>query len=617
MCGIAGYFGNKNLDSNTIQKTLSTLLRRGPDDQNYKKYEINESKNLYFFHTRLSIIDLDSRSNQPLEDSLFSIIFNGELYNYLEIKKDLESKGIKFSTLSDTEVILKGYQIYGKDLFNIMEGMWALAIYDKKKKEIVISRDRFSEKPLYYYTTKEGLYFSSDVKAIKTLSKDSFAFNNRRLLSGLICGFKSYYKKPEETFFEKIKNLPGGHFTVIDSLFNFSVKKYYSVNTKANLDLKEDEIIFNTKKLFFNAIRIRLRSDVPSAFCLSGGLDSSSLVSIAAKKFNFKINSFSLIDNNDERYNEKKNIDLVVNDVDANHHEIILENKSNNLDYLTNLIEYKNAPLSTITSYLHSYLQKEISNKGFKVSFSGTAADEIFTGYYDHHLQYLHDVNHTKYFDSSLKNFNKYIKPMIRNKFFQNENLYIHNSNFRKHIFDNFNEFSELINQNLKDEFEFDFQEEKFCENLSLNRRLNELFHENTPIILNEEDSNSMYYSIENRSPFLDSKLIDFMNSVETRHLIKDGYSKNILREVSKDYLIDTVRLDREKKGFNSSVQSIFDFEDKDFYETILNKNNKVYDFIDNSKLRKILQKDISKNHYSKFLFSLINLNIFFEKSQM
>ena len=617
MCGIAGYFGNKNFDSNTIQKTLSILLRRGPDDQNYKKYEINESKNLYFFHTRLSIIDLDSRSNQPLEDNLFSIIFNGELYNYLEIKKDLESKGIKFSTLSDTEVILKGYQIYGKDLFNIMEGMWALEIYDKKKKETVISRDRFSEKPLYYYTTKDGLYFSSDVKAIKTLSKDSFAFNNRRLLSGLICGFKSYYKKPEETFFEKIKNLPGGHFAVIDSLFNFTVKKYYSVNTKANLNLKEDEIIFNTKKLFFNAIRIRLRSDVPSAFCLSGGLDSSSLVSIAAKKFNFKINSFSLIDNNDERYNEKKNIDLVVNDVDANHHEIILENKSNNLDYLTNLIEYKSAPLSTITSYLHSYLQKEISNKGFKVSFSGTAADEIFTGYYDHHLQYLHDVNNTKYFDSSLKNFNKYIKPMIRNKFFQNENLYIHNSNFRKHIFDNFYEFSELINQNLKDEFKFDFQEEKFCENLSLNRRLNELFHENTPIILNEEDSNSMYYSIENRSPFLDSKLIDFMNSVETRHLIKDGYSKNILREISKDYLIDTVRLDREKKGFNSSVQSIFDFEDKDFYETILNKNNKVYDFIDNSKLRKILQKDISKNHYSKFLFSLINLNIFFEKSQM
>jgi asparagine synthase (glutamine-hydrolysing) len=617
MCGIAGYFGTKNLETNVIKKTLSVLLRRGPDDQKYKKYSIDDFKSLYFFHTRLSIIDLDPRSNQPLEDNLFSIVFNGELYNYLEIKKDLETKGVKFSTLSDTEVILKGYQVYGKDLFNLMEGMWALCIYDKKKKEIVISRDRFAEKPLYYYSSKEGFYFSSDVKAIKILSEVSFAFNNKRLISGLVCGYKSYYKKPEETFFKNIKNLPSGHFAVIDLLFNFSIKKYWAPNTKTNTNLKEEEIFYNVKKLFFNSIKIRLRSDVPSAFCLSGGLDSSSLVSIAAKKFNYKINSFSLIDNNDKRYNEKKNIDLVVNDVGANHHEVKLEKKSNNLDYLRELINYKSAPLSTITSYLHSYLQKKISGSGFKVSFSGTAADEIFTGYYDHHLQYLHDVKNTEYFDNSLANFNKYIKPLIRNKFFQNENLYIQDSSSRKHIYDNFYEFSELLYPDIKDEFAFDFQEEKFCSNLSLNRRLNELFHENIPIILNEEDSNSMFYSIENRSPFLDSKLIDFVNSVDTKYLIKDGYSKNILREVSRGYLVDPVRMDREKKGFNSSVESIFDFNDKDFYENILNKNNKIYEFIDISKLRKILQKDIGKNHYSKFLFSLINLNIFFEKTEL
>ena len=308
MCGIAGYFGTKNLETDVIKKTLSVLLRRGPDHQKYKKYSIDDFKSLYFFHTRLSIIDLDPRSNQPLEDNLFSIVFNGELYNYLEIKKDLVSKGIKFSTLSDTEVILKGYQVYGKDLFNLMEGMWALCIYDKKKKEIVISRDRFAEKPLYYYSSKEGFYFSSDVKAIKILSDASFAFNNKRLISGLVCGYKSYYKKPEETFFKNIKNLPSGHFAVINLLFNFSIKKYWVPNTKTNKNLNEEEIFYNTKKLFFNSIKIRLRSDVPSAFCLSGGLDSGSLVSIAAKEFNFKINSFSIIDNNDKRYNEKKNL---------------------------------------------------------------------------------------------------------------------------------------------------------------------------------------------------------------------------------------------------------------------------------------------------------------------
>jgi asparagine synthase (glutamine-hydrolysing) len=617
MCGIAGYFGTKNLENDVITKTLAVLLRRGPDYQKYKKYSIDDFKSLHFFHTRLSIIDLDPRSNQPLEDSLFSLVFNGELYNYLEIKKDLESKGIKFLTLSDTEVILKGYQVYGKDLFNTMEGMWALCIYDKKKKEIVISRDKFSEKPLYYYISKEGFYFSSDVKVIKILSKDSFAFNNKLLISGLVCGYKSRYKKLEETFFQNIKNLPSGHFAVINLLFDFSIKKYWAPNTKTNKNLKEDEIIFKAKKLFFNAIKIRLRSDVPLAFCLSGGIDSGSLVSIAAKKFNTKINSFSIIDNRDERYNEKKNIDLIVDDVGADHHEIKLEKKSNNLDYLRELIDYKSAPLSTITSYIHSFLEKKISDKGFKVSFSGIGADEIFTGYYDHYLQYLHDVKNTEYFDSSLENFNKYIKPSIRNKFFQNENLYIQDPNFRKHIYDNADQFSELLYPEIKNEFVSDFKEEKFCTNLSLNRRLNELFHEVTPLMLNEEDSNSMFYSIENRSPFLDSKLVDFMNSVETKYLIKDGYSKNILREVSRGYLVDSVRMDRVKKGFNSSVNSIFDFNDKNFCETILNKKNKIYDFIDNSKLRKILQQDISKNHYSKFVFSLINLNIFFEKSEL
>ena len=277
MCGIAGYFGTKNLENDVITKTLAVLLRRGPDYQKYKKYSIDDFKSLHFFHTRLSIIDLDPRSNQPLEDSLFSLVFNGELYNYLEIKKDLESKGIKFLTLSDTEVILKGYQVYGKDLFNTMEGMWALCIYDKKKKEIVISRDKFSEKPLYYYISKEGFYFSSDVKVIKILSKDSFAFNNKLLISGLVCGYKSRYKKLEETFFQNIKNLPSGHFAVINLLFDFSIKKYWAPNTKTNKNLKEDEIIFKAKKLFFNAIKIRLRSDVPLAFCLSGGIDSGSL----------------------------------------------------------------------------------------------------------------------------------------------------------------------------------------------------------------------------------------------------------------------------------------------------------------------------------------------------
>ena len=616
MCGIAGYFGKFDLNNSKIEKALDILKERGPDFRNYTKYQ---KKDIFIklIHTRLAIIDLDKRSNQPMENENFSLVFNGEIYNYIELKKDLEKKGIKFKTSSDSEVVLNGYLYYSDRIFELMEGMWSLSIYDKKNNKIILSRDRFSEKPLFYYSDNNEFIFSSDIKVIRLFCKKKFSINHKRLISGVVCGYKSLNKDPSQTMYDGIKSLEGASILKIRKNFSIQKKFFWKPNTDINKKIKKIEILANAKKKLLQSIKLRLRADVESAFCLSGGIDSGSIASIAAKEFNQKINSFSIIDDNDMRYNEKSNIDFVVKDLNANHNEIYISEIKNNLSHLKSLINYKSSPVCTITYYLHSFLVKNISQKNYKVCFSGTAADEIFTGYYDHQLQFLNDIKGTKIFKKNIKNFYKYLLPDIRNEYFKDPYLYINNPKFRKHIFDNVEENKTFLKDKIKKD-DFMFTERKFSKNLSLNRRMNELFHENIPTILYEEDTNSMKYSVENRSPFLDSNLVNFMNSIEPQHLIRNGFAKNVLRDISKKYLHHKVRLDRSKKGFNSSVTSIFDVHGTDIKDLILNKKSKAYDFFDFKQIIEIYsKKNLNINHYSKFLFSLINLILFYEDKEL
>ena len=616
MCGIAGYIGTKIINNHLINKSLDLLRNRGPDFKDVKKYLINSKKckNIFFLHTRLSIIDLEQRSSQPFEDGNYSVIFNGEIYNYLEIKKDLILKGFKFHTTSDTEVLLKSYIVYGIDFLKKLEGMWSFAIWDKKNSKLILSRDRFGEKPLFYSKQNDGIYFSSDIRVIRCLSEKNYEYNISRLTKGIVCGYKSLYKNDSETFYKEISQIPQASYVEIKNDLELRVNRYWAVKKKKINFKKDSELIENARDLLFNSIKIRLRSDVPLAFCLSGGIDSGALVSVAAKKFNIKVNSFSILDNADFRYNEKKNIDKVVRDISSNHHEINIkdiQNNSNNVERIKKLIEYKSGPIPTITYFLHSFLSENISKNSFKVAMSGTAADEIYGGYYDHHLQYLFDNRNKKEFNLYKNNFEKLVKPLIRNSYLKKFNLYINNSHFRKHIYDNSENFSKLIKKDVK--IDLSFSEKKFTTQLFKNRSLNELFHETTPVILNEDDTNSMYYSIENRSPFLDSNLFDFLYSIPTVKLIQNGYAKFILRESVKNYLHEDVRMDRIKKGFNASIKSIFDFSDKKFIDEILNKNSKIFEIFDIKKVEKIFIKDINLNHYSKFIFSFINAKFFLD----
>ena len=234
MCGIAGYIGTKIINNNLINKSLDLLHNRGPDFKDVKKYSINSKKckNILFLHTRLSIIDLEQRSSQPFEDANYSVIFNGEIYNYLEIKKDLILKGFKFHTTSDTEVLLKSYIVYGINFFKKLEGMWAFAIWDKKNSKLILSRDRFGEKPLFYSKQNDGIYFSSDIRVIRCLSEKNYEYNISRLTKGIVCGYKSLYKNVSETFYKEISQIPQASYVEIKSDLQLRISRYWSVKKK-------------------------------------------------------------------------------------------------------------------------------------------------------------------------------------------------------------------------------------------------------------------------------------------------------------------------------------------------------------------------------------------------
>ena len=203
MCGIAGYIGKKSVCKSVIEKTLFLMNKRGPDFQDFRSFTVNDT-NVYLLHSRLKILDLDERSNQPFSSNGYTIIFNGEIYNYLEIKKQLVKKGYSFSTNSDTEVLLKAFIEYGEDCVQHFNGMWAFAVWDEKLKKLFLSRDRFAEKPLYYFYDKDGFYFASEIKAIQSLIQKQLQINYEHLKRYLIYGYKFIHKTSHTNFMNKL-----------------------------------------------------------------------------------------------------------------------------------------------------------------------------------------------------------------------------------------------------------------------------------------------------------------------------------------------------------------------------------------------------------------------------
>ncbi len=606
MCGIAGAIGPSPLSADRITRALQTMQHRGPDADGSATYTVGDNS-VTLLHTRLAIIDLDPRANQPFEWDGIALTYNGEIYNYIEVRDELLMLGHTFTTQSDTEVLVAAYREWGAGFLDKLDGMWAFALLDTKHGEVLLSRDRFGEKPLYTWFIDGTLYFASEVKTLAALANRKPAVNHKQIRRFLVNGYKCLGKSGQ-TYFEGIDAFPAAGCAIVKGPEKPAAAPYWQLST-AIRETTFDEAVSHTRRLLNRAVETRMRADVPLAFCLSGGVDSTVLAAIAAKELGRDIHCFSIIDS-DERYNESANIDVMVKHLNCKHHQVHTST-SGFFDRLSRLVAQHDAPVVTISYYLHAFLSEAIADAGYKIAISGTAADEIFTGYYDHYSMWLaamHDVPDTD-FESLVGAWKSGMGAHVQNPGLQDPLAFVRNPGQRDHITLDREMFSSFLTV----PFDEPWTEGTYSNQLLRNRMANELFTEAVPVILNEDDLNSMMFSIENRSPYLDRALVEFLYSVPTRHLMGEGYGKRILREAAAGIVPDQVRLDTRKRGFNASINSLVDRNDALTREILL-ADSPIFDIVKRSAIEEFLADDMASNSFSKFLFSFISCKLFLEQ---
>jgi len=606
MCGIAGYFGKRSIDDQELERCLNRMRHRGPDHTAWKHFANRNGRNAYLLHSRLSIIDLDQRSNQPFHVGQKWLVYNGELYNYKELREGLEKKGMSFQTTSDTEVLLRSIDYEGWPCLDQYEGMWAFAIYDEENASLTLCRDRFGEKPLYLYRDETGLYFGSEIKFILELLGHSLSVNLPHLMRYLVNGYRSLYKV-NQTFFEGITELPHACRLSISPDGKETLARYWTPVLHIENSMGYEEAVRETRNLMLRTVELRLRADVPLAFCMSGGVDSNSLIAVAKKIFGYDVHGYTIMNTN-PHYEEGDIVKESVLNLGIRHTDVPLS-VDGFLDKLRQIVIQHDGPLCTISYYAHWLLMKAIAADGYRISISGSGGDEFFAGYYDHHLFYLYEIrNDAKRLAQARKAWEEHIKPLVRNPYLRDPDVFIKEPTLRKHLFLD----QDLFASRLKRPWFEPFREENYAEDLLRNRMMNELFHESIPPILHEDDLNAMAFSIENRSPLLDRRLFEFSLQIPTRHLIRDGYNKAVLRDAMKRIVPDSVLDSRRKVGFNAPIFSLLNVEDPQVRSRLL-EDSPIFELVRRESIQGLIAKKNLPNSESLFLFYFLCGKFFLE----
>ena len=562
MCGI---FGAINLDSyfndNDYKEfiNLTDLVSyRGPDASGYIALNINSNSNnpnrfqIFLGHKRLSIIDLSPVGNQPMTDENWLwIIYNGEIFNYIELKKELIEKGYTFKTNTDTEVILKIYKEYGDSGFEKLNGMWAFAIVDTSNKKVVLSRDRFSIKPLYYTHINGQLYFASEIKQLLPLMQKK-EINHDIMYKFLSQGMLD---NNNETFFSGIYKLePRTNMILylIDKKIQY--KKYwdYTVENISNIDDAADEF----REIFIDSVKIRLRSDVKVGALLSGGVDSSSITVIANQIQNGFFECFSIVAK-DRKYSEERFIDILCKTKGIKNQKLYFD-RDIALNGLEEVIYHNDEPfgsLSVVAQY--SILKKIKDETDVVVVLSGQGGDEVLMGYLKYFFFNLKELVKQK---SLISAFTQIMLSFLNRTVIWQFNV----KEARRYIpYIDKNKSYLKIKRDLEPIWE--------CNSIR-ERQILDIEKYSVPALTHYEDRNSMAHSLEIRLPFLDHRLVNFLLSLPAQMKLRNGWTKYILRKALVE-LPDDIRWRRDKQGFITPEEKWLKRDLKEIIENIFKRS--------------------------------------------
>jgi asparagine synthase (glutamine-hydrolysing) len=534
MCGIVGVinFNNASIDPTLIKKMTDTIRHRGPDGEGIW---LNEKKNIGLGHRRLAIIDLSENANQPMMCNRTGnvIVFNGEIYNFMELKNNLMKIGYSFSTNSDTEVLLALYDYKKEDCLKELNGMFAFAIWDEKNKKMFCARDRFGEKPFYFFYDNEQFVFASEMKAIWAYGIKR-ELNNDFIEDYVINGNVSF--KNGVSFYKNISLLPSSNYMIIDIINKkISYFKYYEVvfNQKNN-KIKFNEAVVQFYHLLSDSVKLRLRSDVSVGSSLSGGIDSSSIVYLINKTtdINHKQYTFSA------RFNDFVNdegvyIDKMINSFPNIIGKSVWPNEVELLNDISQLIYHHEEPVTSASVYAQWCVMRLAKENDITVLLDGQGADEILGGYVSCVNYFFKEMIFRNYF-KYLKEYNLYHNMQSSSKWRipsieKNETFRMKLGRWKISLTRNYNKIPYSFDEHLK---------------------YLTTTNENLGTLLRYADRNSMAHSREVRLPFLDHRIVDFIFSLPIDFKFNSGWTKYILRKSFENKLPDDIVWRKLKIGY-------------------------------------------------------------------
>lgn len=625
MCGIIGVFNNKlqKVVSNAeILNAADTMTHRGPDD---RTSYISNDKRFGVGYRRLSIVDVNG-GRQPLfsSDGSVCVNVNGEIYNHLELRKELEKRGHVYQTNSDSEAVLHGYEEWGVDVVSKLKGMYSFSVYDSNggvdgHGGLLLARDKIGIKPLYYSITPDGVTYASEIKAILKFSDisrepDMIAVSQYLTMSAT---------PAPRTMFAEIQKLPPGHLLIADLNGAVEIREYWStLDNRVDLtDASEGEIIEQISESLTTSIRRRLMTDVPFGVFLSGGVDSSLNLALMSQMVDRPIDTFSVAIKNDDASNENEHARYVANQFGANHNQVLITDEQFT-GFLTDMAYYQDEPLADPVCVPLYYLSCLAKSNGSTVVHVGEGADELFAGYGNYAL--MNDFHKSIYapfrgLPYSVKNLVLRLAGQVVssskfeyiNRATLNQELFwggavVFSENSKRSLMNEY--IDQQVYSNVIEGFYKEF-DSKFSNSSFLDRAINvDLKHRLPELLLMRVDKMTMAASIEARVPFLDEGVVELANSIPSSLKYKNGITKYILRKMATKYLPESV-VYRTKNGFCGGTTNLIGNSLTRYAEKTLKESRWLVEIMDQNEIQRIFETH-KKGKISKGseIWALLNL---------